>query len=406
MIRILHVVPSIFLRSGGPAKAVVDLSNALVPRGFEVSVFATEDRDNIGGEYRSFERNGVQYQLYARRWLKKYGFSSTFARGLEQQIKKVDLVDIHSVWCYATAIAGHLCRKHKIPYLMRPCGMLDSYCLSHHWIKKRLYHYLVEGNNLRKAEIVHFTTEEERDRSIGYGSKDRGVVIPLGVRLEEYLTLPPRGSFRKDYPQLAGKKVILFLGRISFKKGLDLVVDAMSNILKKRDDAHWVIAGPDDEGYGKKLNRMIREKGIGHAVTLTGFLDGERKLALFRDSDIFCHPSYQENFGLSVVEAMATGLPVVVSDQVNIHDQISAAKAGMVSACESGEVTLALERLLENDKMRLQMGVNAKRLVSERYEWNDIVQSYAELYERVLKDCRDRSSSPATSADQHTSTAV
>jgi len=383
--KILQVVHSISGHAGGPAKAVLGLSEALVRLGAEVSIFAIDH--GLGENLNSIPycQRGMSVRFFKREWPKSYLYSPSLKKELERSIRAFDVVHIHGIWLYPTWIASRICRREKIPYIIRPCGMLDQYCLSHHPVRKGLYYLLIERKNIKQAHTIHFTTEEERNRSKGYGHRSKTVVIPLGFRVAEYLNLPPRGEFRKRYPHFIGKKIILYLGRISFKKGLDLLVRAVEEVVKQVKDVHWVIAGPDDEGYGKKLRGWIEEKGFENQVTFLGLVEGDDQLALLRDSDIFCLPSHQENFGMAVVEAMAAGLPVVVSDQVNLYQEISSARAGLVTRCEAEEVRKALCRLLQDEELRREMGENGRRLVQARYPWDQIAQEVMRLYESIAR---------------------
>ncbi|MBI3999921.1 MAG: glycosyltransferase [Candidatus Omnitrophica bacterium] len=381
---ILHVVPSLSKRFGGPAKAVLELSEALVHAGQKVSIFATDHGFENGGYDADLDQSGVRIGLFKRRWPKCYFHSPSFGKALEHEIRNFDVVHIHGLWTYPTLVASRLSQRNGIPYLIRPCGMLDPYCLSHHGLRKKIYYLFFEKSHLARARVIHFTTEEEKEHSQVSGLALQMVVIPLGLKLEDYFHLPPHGSFRKQFLNLDGKKLVVFLGRINFKKGLDLLVGAFSELVKEIEGVHCVIAGPDDEGYGRKLRWWIREKGIEDHVTIIGFLDGEKKLALLRDSDVFCLLSHQENFGIAVVEAMAVGLPVVVSDQMNLGSEIKSHQAGVVTSMKCSEIASHLHHLLENDHLRHKMGQNGQRLVHEKYRWDKIAEELIRVYERLL----------------------
>lgn len=378
--KILQIVPTLDLQSGGPVQAVQELSEQLAEKGVRVTISATR---NSQKQKTTPLSQKISCQLFPSWGPKNFAFSPSFQRAMRGDVKNFDLVHIHTLWSFPAAIASYYCRKYHIPYVIRPCGMLDSYCLSHHSLRKKIYGNLIEKRNLNGAHAVQFTTQEEKNRSKRYIPDSKGVVIPLGIKMENDSNLPTKGEFRKHHPHLNGKKIILFLGRINFKKGLDLLVNAFSRIIKTVREVHWIIAGPDEEGYGSQLKRWIHQKGIEEQVTLTGFVGDEKKRALLRDSDIFCLPSYQENFGLAVVEAMAAGLPVVVSNQVNIYHEIQAAQAGFVTLCDADEIAFALRRLLQDESLRKSMGQNGQRLVREKYQWDTIVEKMIQLYEGI-----------------------
>ncbi|OGW85167.1 MAG: hypothetical protein A3C35_07180 [Omnitrophica bacterium RIFCSPHIGHO2_02_FULL_46_11] len=383
--KILQVVSELSPRMGGPAQAVLELSRVLAREGQAVSIFATDpDLKVFEQSHLRTKVTDVSIKLFKSIGWRHYYYSPSFKKELKQRVRDFDIVHIHGIWTYPTLAASRICKEAGVPYVIRPCGMLDRYCFSHHQLRKKIYYALAEQKNLTSAHAIHFTTEEERHRSSMNGLANQAVVIPLGLDLEPYLCLPPRGNFRKHYPHLEGKKIILFLGRINFKKGLDLLIDAFSAVLKETKEAHCIIAGPDDEGYGKRLKEWISEKGISEHVTVIGFVEGEAKLALFRDSDIFCLPSHQENFGIAVVEAMAAGLPVVISDQVNLYREIQSEQAGIVTGLNSSEIASAFLRLLQDDHLRETMAMNSRAYVKRNYQWDKIVKDLMRLYEHII----------------------
>lgn len=381
---ILQVISNLSPASGGPSKAVLELSEALVSSGHDVHLYATDYGLSNPSEFlKGIKERGFFPELFPARAGGRYCFAPSLKKRLGQKAGDFDVVHIHGLWTYPTWAAARACQRANIPYIVRPCGMLDHYCLSHHRLRKRVYYRLIERSVLEHASAIHFTSEEERERSLTNGFEAKTVVLPLGLRFHDYLSLPPIGSFRSRYPQWTGKKIILFLGRISFKKGIDLLLESISILLREREDIHCVIAGPDEEGYGKTLKRLIRRRKIESDVTFLGFVGGREKLALLRDSDIFCLASHQENFGIAALEACATGVPVVVSDQVNLCREIASAQAGFVTGLRSFELVPALRRLLSDDDLRARMGANGRRLAEEKYQWDQVIGGWTALYQRI-----------------------
>ena len=379
---VLHVIPSLDPRSGGPVKAVQGLSEKLAERGIGITVFATK---NGGKESQIKLSSTIKSEVFSSFGPRNFAFSPAFKNAVQKQIKNFDLVHIHTLWSFPGWVASHYCQKRGVPYVVRPCGMLASPCLAYGTLQKKVYSTLIERKNLNRAGAIHFTTQEEKNQSEAFGLTSKTAVIPLGLNLADYSNLPLRGEFRKTHPHLQNKKIILFLGRMTVRKGLDLMIQVFAEVLKKNKDAHLVIAGPDDEGYGKELKRWIQHQGIEPHITLTGFLEGRQKLALLRDADVFCLPSYHENFGIAVIEAMAAGLPVVISDHVNLHLEIQKAQAGFVAPCQMDAVTSAVCQLLENEQLRRKMGENGKKLVHEKYQWDTVADEVIELYESIAR---------------------
>ncbi len=384
--RILQVISSLSPASGGPAQAVLELSEALISAGQNVSIYATDyGLANSNAFLKKICDRGISIELF-KSSLGRYCYAPSLAKRLKEKIQEFDVVHIHGLWTFPIFIASRMCQTQGVPYLVRPCGMLDPYCLKHHRMRKKVYYLLREEKTLRNAAAIQFTTEEEKERSIRDAFCSKSVVVPLGLNLEPYLQTPPQGSFRKRLPETGNQKIILFLGRLSFKKGLDFLIRAFTRLAKKRDDIHLVIAGPDDENYGKYLTRWIEEGNIGNRVTRIGFVEGVEKLSLFLNSDLFCLLSHQENFGLAVLEAMAAGLPVVVSPQVNLAAEIRRHEAGLVTSLEDEKVEEAISRLLGDAALRREMGRRGRQFVRETYSWDRVLDAWLQLYERVLSD--------------------
>jgi glycosyltransferase involved in cell wall biosynthesis len=209
-------------------------------------------------------------------------------------------------------------------------------------------------------------------------------VVALGLDFSAYQTLPPPGAFRERFPETGGKEIILFLGRINFKKGLDLLVQALARVVRKRRDLHLVVAGPDDDGWGVRVKGWLQQEGIADCATFTGMLLGEEKLAALRDARLFVLPSYSENFGIAVIEAMACGLPVVISDQVNIWREVEAAGAGLVTPCAVDPLAAALERLVAEADTAADMGRRGKELVARRFQWDSIALDLQAVYSGII----------------------
>ncbi len=386
--KILHVIAGLAPRYGGPSKACLELCRELARRGEEVAIYTTAIDGNGQldvplGE--SLWKDGVEIRYFPVQAPRSYRVSLPLARALKAAIPDYDLVHVHSLYLFSSTVAAYYCRRYGIPYLIRPHGTLDPYLFRHHRPRKWVYERLFEWRNLNRAAAIHFTSLEERELTRPLGLKAPGVVVPIGLDPEEYQALPPPGAFRAVHPNLQGKKLILFLGRLNFKKGLDLLARAFGSLGRRRDDVHLILAGPDDDGYGARIRRWLEADGVLEKCTFTGMLLGPEKLAALRDGDIFVLPSYTENFGIAAVEAMACGVPVVISNRVNIWREVVAAKAGLAVDCDPRQVTDALSRLLDDPALREEMGCGGRQLVRERYTWEAIGSTMVEVYRQILR---------------------
>ena len=385
--KILHVVPSLDPSYGGPTTAALGLSSALARQGQDVEIVTTNA--GVRGKLsvplgKPVILRNVSVTYFSHQYFRNFKISLPLAGALKKRIPRFDIVHIHSLFQFSTLAACHYCRHYKKPYIICTLGQLDAYALKRKFLRKKTYLRLFENRNLKNASALHFATEDERNHLADPSLKNRGVVVSLGLDFDEFTNLPETGSFRTRYPLLGKKKIILFFGRVNFKKGLDILVSAFARIVAKRDEVILVIAGPDNESYGRKVKSWLHTRGIAGRVLFTGMLLDKDKLAVLRDSDIFVLPSYSESFGLAVIEAMACGLPVVISDRVGIFKEIMAARAGSIVACEEEKLTDALTHLLDNPGLRREMGENGRRLVQDQFTWDAAAQRMLRCYQDVL----------------------
>ncbi|MCM8782378.1 MAG: glycosyltransferase, partial [Candidatus Omnitrophica bacterium] len=314
-----------------------------------------------------------------------FKFSLPLMRALKRNIPLFDVVHIHSLFQFSTLAASYYSRIFNKPYIIGPLGQLDPFLLRRHFLSKWLYIELFERRNLEGASFVHFTSEEERNWCRQLNWKVSEIIVPLGVDLEEFNNLPSYGTFRLKYPKLEGKRIILFLSRIDFKKGLDILVKAFSNLAKQREDVYLVIVGPDNEGYAKKVKGWLSKNRLLRRTVFTGMLLGQDKLAAFRDSDVFVLPSYSENFGMAAVEAMACGVPVVISNKVGIHREVQKNKAGLVVECNAISLFEAIKSILDDKGFAEKISFNGINLVKEYYDINKVAVKMAKVYEDISK---------------------
>ena len=381
--KILHVISSLAPRYGGPPKACWEMARAVAQLGHEVSIYTT-NQDGPGelavplGQ--PVWQEGVEIRYFPIQPPRFWGTSLPLALALRHKIPASDLVHVHSLYFFHSLVAGHYCRQNAIPYLVRPHGTLDPFIYRRHRWRKRLVELLFEHRNIRRAAALHFTTAEEQALAAPYTFDTPGLVVPLGIGADEFAVMPEPGSFRRRHPEIGDQRIILFFGRVNFKKGLDILAKAFGAVARRRQDVHLVIAGPDNEGWGARVRTWLSEEGVLGRTTFTGMLLGPDKLAVLRDASMFVLPSYTENFGLAVIEAMAAGLPIVISDKVNIWREVESAGAGLVVPCEAGKFTEAILDLLDKPEMARQMGQKGQALVRDEFYWPDIAVRLQEAY--------------------------
>jgi len=251
-------------------------------------------------------------------------------------------------------------------------------------LRKRIYAISIQRRILREAAALQALTQEEAKHMRTFGVNNRTRVIPNGIDSEEFQTLPSPEAFEELYPELRGKKVLLFLGRLHPIKGLDILAKAFGKITIGREDVHLVIAGPDSEGYQIQVERGLTSEGVVSKTTFTGMLAGSERLAALSRADVFLLPSYSEGFSMALLEAMICGLPVVITQQC-CFPEVAEAKAGIVIEPDPNQLAESLTRLLDDARLRKEMGANGRQLVLEKFTWHKVTDQMVQLYEDVLK---------------------
>jgi glycosyltransferase involved in cell wall biosynthesis len=404
--RIVHVIPSVAPRLGGPSRAVEELCTALSQRGHDVDLVTTA-LDGRGSWHpgirasevmdvpidQTLERDGYRITYCRPLWPGFWARSRSMIGFLRKLIPRADVVHIHSLYLFPTLLASRLARRAGVPYVVRPHGTLDPYHRQRHRLRKFIYTTLFEWRTLRDAAAIHFTSEEERILSApAIPSSVKQYVIPHGVDVESLGSLPNRADVRRSRGIADDAFVWLFLGRLNYKKGLDLLGPAFVRFSGQVPNARLIVAGPDDEGLGSRLLDVCKRGGVADRVQLTGLLDKAKMKEALAIADAWVLPSHAENFGLAVVEAMASGLPVLITDRVNISPSIRAAGAGVV-------VPLGLDALvdgmLEVSRLtapeRRVMGAQGRKLCIEDYGWDRIAQRVSAMYSRLVERSGRRS---------------
>ncbi len=392
--KILVVTPSYWPATdlGGPIFSLHNLNKALVKKGIDLTVYTTNVRLKgkvVPGRETLVDGVKVTYFSFSSffEFLNPTGwqFSVPMREALERNIKNFDLVYILSVWNYPVIMATSICGRYNKPYVISPRGLLYPETFGKKPARKWLYYKLLIERKLGGASAVHYTSHDEAQSFHGrLGLKNKAIVAPNGIDLSEFSDLPDKNEFRKKYPALDGKTIILFLGRITWKKGIDILVRAFGILCKERPDLSLVIAGGDDEGYKKKVVSIVDKLGIGDRVIFTGALNGREKLEAYAGSDIFVLPSYSENFGMTVIEAMACGLPVVISDKVGICREAKGKNCAIVVEPNTESVYNGLSKLLDDERLKKDMAESGRSFVNESYNIDKVADKMIEEFEKLL----------------------
>ena len=314
----------------------------------------------------------------------RYLYSPRLHGWIAQHATKYDAVVIHGLWRYTSVGVWRGLRGHKVPYFVFPHGMLDPYfrrAFPAKHLQKAACWLAAERRVLRDARAVLFTCEEERLRARrtfwSYACRER--VVGLGIARPAGDPEAEKAEFFARFPQLAGTRVALFLARLHPKKGVDLLIRAFARVAAADPRLRLVIAGPDECGWKAELEQLTARLAISSRVVWAGPLYGKLKQGALSAAEVLALPSHTENFGISVVEAMACGVPVLISNQVNIWREIESDGAGLAAPADVEGMTALFERWLSIPAAsRYRMGINAVRSFARRFELEHFGREFIE----------------------------
>jgi glycosyltransferase involved in cell wall biosynthesis len=387
--KVLHVIQTLSARYGGPVASLKALAQNQAHSGIDVTICTTNADYPKGYLPVATEEPVLEDDVTI--WFHQVRFqplllSLALKKWIDNTVKEFDVVHIHGLYRFPVTYAAWAARKADVPYVITPHGALDPflYAQSRYSVfMKRLYERLFDFPNIHNASAINYTTQEELERARFLGLKTPAVVIPSGIDWSEYAELPPRGDFRKSMGISQDAHLVLYLGRINFKKGLDLLIPAFSRVLESLPNARLILAGPDNEGYGRNIRGLCKEHGIETATRFVGHIDAEHVRQAYVDADVFVLSSYSENFGRTVVEAMACSCPVIISDKVNIWKEVKRAKAGIVTRLEVEEISRAILTILMSEQDTQSMGVSGRVLSRRRFAYDGIADRVKHMYEEI-----------------------
>lgn len=382
--RILHVVPSYLpaVRYGGPIHSVHGLCKALAARGHDIEVFTT----NVDGPTNSavplgvpVDLDGVKVWYFPVPALRRLFWSPAMGQALRRRMSDFDLVHTHSVFLWPTWAAARIARRANVPYVMAPRGMLVRELIRRkgRWLK-RAWIALVERDNIARAALIHFTSRIEQAEAAAMG-----LPIPASRIIPNGVDLPSSDGEYRENPRnaiAAGEKpFLLFLGRISWKKGLDRLIAALPEI----PDCRLVIAGNDEERLQPKLEVLAAKAEVRERIAFVGPVHGADKAALLSRALALVLPSYSENFGNVVIEAMAAGCPVVVTPEVGAADAVRESGAGAVLEGDPKSLGAGINHLISDAAALECMGQRGREFARRLYTWQAISLQVEDTYRNI-----------------------
>ncbi len=376
-LKILQLVHTLDPSVGGVAASVLALSRGLARRGHRLDIVVLDDSASPW-------LADIALPIHALgAGLTSYRYSSKLLPWLKKQGGDYDRVIVNGIWQYLSFAAWLRYAGSSIPYYVFPHGMLDpwfkeTFPLKH--LKKWLYWPWAEYRVLRNAAAVIFTSEEERSqaRKSFWLYRCREKVSPLGVEAPP-ISSNAKSEFLSRYPQLQNTRIFLFLGRLHPKKGCDMLLEAFAQ-MRSNDSISLILAGPDQVGRESDLRRQVTRLNLTNRIVFTGMLEGPMKQGAFANAEAFVLPSHQENFGISVVEALAARVPVLISNRVNIWREIEADRAGYVESDDLAGTTRLLQRWIGTAPAEREMvRENARRCFEQRFEIDRAVESLLQI---------------------------
>jgi glycosyltransferase involved in cell wall biosynthesis len=389
---ILHVVPGFYpaVQYGGPARSVFEIARRQAKRGHNVTVFTTNL--HLEGKVDANKPQLVEgitlYYFDYSRLLRRLGAHFIVSPKMKTiaektiQARLFDVVHLHEMRNYFSPIIARLCSENSTPYVVTPRGTLYSRGVS--VFKKRLFDYFFGKKIIRNASAFTALTETEKQELHQLFSVpgEKIAVVPNGVDLAQFCKMPAKNALRKKFSIPNEKSIVLFLGRINKMKGLDLLLEAFASM---RKNAVLVVAGNfegSERNYGNEIMRLISGLGLQDRVIFTGPVSGKEKLAAYSGADVFVLPSRYEAFGLVLLEAMASSLPVIATKNSALAAQLLESNAALVVDWEKGQLAKAIENVLSDKKTAGKLVRNSRKF-ARQFSWEKTVERLGEVYERV-----------------------
>lgn len=379
--KIVHVIASLDPARGGVPAVAMRLAAAQATLGHEVHVVAHDEVDagpriqQALGDVPGLKRVRLHY-LPLPTGLDRL-FGRVTRRPLAQIVDGADAVHIHGVWEPILRQAALVCRTACVPYCVAPAGMLDTWSLAQKRWKKRLALALGYRRMLDGAAFIHVLNRDESEIMMPLRLKTSDRIIPNGVFLDEIAPVQGLGQAPLD-ALLRGRRYILFLSRLHYKKGLDVLADAFARIAPQWPDVDLVVAGPEG-GAGEAFRQSVGVAGLESRVHMVGGLYGPDKVSALRGAACFCLPSRQEGFSVAITEALACGVPVVISRQCHFPE-VATEGAGIVVDLDAAAVAEALSSVLDDPLGARRMGRAGRALVEQRFTWPVIADESLKAY--------------------------
>lgn len=377
--RILHCIAGLTYIGAGPANALLGLAGAQGRLGHDVVVETLSSSDTM-----AFGTTQLNINLHPSQKPRVLGRSSRLRRRL-LEMTPPNVYHGHGLWGLPVSYMARAARSRGCPYLIAAHGMLEPWALRRSRWKKQLVGKLFQDQDLNHADCLHAITPCEVDSFRAYGLKNPIAIVPNGIDLPSFANVNAfKGHLADLFPATRDRPLALFFSRLHPKKGLLHLVDAWARVQRENPDWILVLSGEDHVGHGAEVNRRVIEHGIQRSVVFTGPLYAEAKLAAFAASKLLVLPSFSEGFSMAVLEAMACGLPVLITHGCNFPE-VARAGAGVIVQPTASETEQGLRDLMGlTDNERSAIGRQGSRLVEEQFTWDAVAARMISVYEWLL----------------------
>jgi glycosyltransferase involved in cell wall biosynthesis len=388
-VRVLHVIPSVSPVRGGPSQAVLEAVGPLRRLGIDAEIATTND-DGPGLLDVPLDRltdwNGVPVRFFPRfsprvGAVREFAFSAGLTRWLWRHVRDYDLLHVHALFSYPASMAMRVARARAVPFLCRPSGLLCRWSLQQSRAKKRLFLRLLDRANLNASAAIEYTAEQEREESGDVGLRAPAVVLPYGLHLA-----PELPGARAQLCQRLGlpeaPPIVLFMSRLHVKKGLNILVDALGQLAAT--PFSLVVAGSGSPEYEQEVKTQVAAGPLRDRTHFVGFAGGDFKQLLLQGADLFVLPSHSESFAISVLEAIASGTPVLTTPGVPLASLVERFDLGWVAEPDVPAMTVVLRQALPTAASSTPDRARGRRLVEKNFSWESIAARLSHLYRAVL----------------------
>ena len=392
LLRILHVIPSVAAVRGGPSQGVLEMVPALCRWGAQAEIVTTNDNgpgllDVPCGERIAWQ--GAPTWFFRRfsppvRSLREFAVSFDLTRWLRRHVQDYDLIHVHALFSYSCAAAMQISRKARVPFVNRPSGLLCRWSLQQSRARKKLFLALFDRANLNASAAIEYTAEQERNEAAVLGLRPPAFVLPYGLHIPQEVP-NARESLRRQLNVASDEPIILFLSRLHPKKNAHDLLAALQRISNRAFTL--IIAGSGSTEYESRLKSIASSGSLAGRVRFVGFAQDEYKQLLLQGSDLFALPSHSESFGIAALEAIAAGIPVLLTPEVPLASLVEKFRLGWVSQNNPEAICKSVIQMLDglaDSETRLSRRARARRLVLQNYTWEQIAKRLLDVYRAIL----------------------